>query len=689
MQPDLILTPFGDNADPSTIRTIPETVSPSDPKQNASWSKGFPIATMTAISAGGVPPEGKDLNGVLNAISEHTVFTEGGGQYKWSDEYVAAKGGYAKGAVIQSDAGDFSYVSTIDGNSTNFNTTPSAIGDQWNHYGGPEVAASLLEAELESGSGAKKIGTTMPNGMLTTVYDYMVILEKRTSKGIYDYAHLVTSRPNPENPATWDWTPAFQASASTGESISCPDQLFICGPVIYAPGWRVHGEGGGRFLDVNVKTVIRSANSGEALFTSTASTFSGQREAPSFFDVRLESDFPLRVGDYSVAVTDGGASPYEMRAMIYRCSFAPITSNLGDGIILVKCFDHIIEGNDITGFARGIIELGSDLGFIRSNRIINFTQYGLLQLSTATFGSQTVVTLNEFLGGGVGSTFLKSTSRHARIIDNYFERSGAIQIAGFVDLSYDAANDPVLGPNPVSSTRLLSVDVDLNRIDGKANAGVFVYRWEPISFFAKIHDTGTSGPLSSKPWLTIVGDELPLFANSLNSPIYSFKGGSQSLDLWRTFEQMSVSTMFGGVSFDVRSILDLNNGELRRNNAYVNVRLLERGILLKSALTTTLFHCIFRGSNGLANFLFKEGVTYNVKVVARSKGASSKLSIVKIAGGAQQGATITTDLTSQNTVISTTFVGPASTAASGIAFHLGAVDVAADTIIESVSFSQV
>lgn len=134
MQPDLILTPFGENADPSTIRTIPETVSPSDPKQNASWSKGFPIATMTAISAGGVPPEGKDLNGVLNAISEHTVFTEGGGQYRWSDEYVAAKGGYAKGAVIQSDSGDFSYISTIDGNSINFNSDPSSIGDEWLLY---------------------------------------------------------------------------------------------------------------------------------------------------------------------------------------------------------------------------------------------------------------------------------------------------------------------------------------------------------------------------------------------------------------------------------------------------------------------------------------------------------------------------------------------------------------------------
>lgn len=684
MQPDLIITPFGESADPGTIRPIPESTGPSDPKQNASWEKGFPSTTMIPISSGGVPPEGPDMNGVLNSISQHTAFLGGGGQYKWSGEYVAAKGGYAKGAVLQSDNGEASYVSSINNNNINFNTSPESIGNQWLLYCDPG-----LRQLLSSSSGASNVGTTMPDGTLGTVYEYMVLLEKRSSKSIHDYEKLVVSRPTPSNPETWDWTPAFQASGATGESISCRDQLYLCGPVTYAPGWRVHGEGGGRFLDVNVKTVIRSLNAGESLFTSTASTFSGQREAPSFFDVRLESDFPVKIGDYSVAVTDGGASPYEMRAMIYRCSFAPITSNFGDGLVLVKCFDHIIEGNDITGFARGLIELGSDLGSIRSNRIINFTQYGLLQMSTATFGSQTIVANNEFLGGGVGSTFLKSTSRHARIINNYFERSGSVQVAGFIDVNYDAANDPVLGPNPVSSTRLLSVVVEFNRIDGKANAGVFVYRWEPISFFARIHDTGTSGPLASKPWLTIVGDELPLFANALNSPLYSFKGGSQNPDVWRTFEQGPVSTLFGGVSFDVHSILDLNNSELRRNNAYVNVRLVERGILLKATLVDTLFHCIFRGANGLANFLFKEGVTYNVKVVARSKGAASKLSIVKIAGGAQQGSTIVTDLTSQNTVISTTFTGPASTATAGLAFHLGLAGVAADTIIESVSFSQV
>lgn len=145
MQPNLIITPFGENADPGTIRAIPESKSPTDPRQDASWETGFPIATMTAISAGGIPPEGKDLNGVLNAISEHTAFIGGGGQYRWSEEYVLAKGGYQKGSVIQSDNGDASYVSDIDGNTVNFNSDPSSIGGVWKPYGGP-LSADAIEA---------------------------------------------------------------------------------------------------------------------------------------------------------------------------------------------------------------------------------------------------------------------------------------------------------------------------------------------------------------------------------------------------------------------------------------------------------------------------------------------------------------------------------------------------------------
>lgn len=130
-QPDLILTPFAQDAPPSAVDNIPEVRSPSDPLEKATWTQGFPGLTMIPLAAGGIPPRGQDFNGVLKAISEHTVFQGGGGQYKWSAEYVAASGGYSVGAVIQSDDGLSSYVSAVDSNTINPNTTPGSIGNQW------------------------------------------------------------------------------------------------------------------------------------------------------------------------------------------------------------------------------------------------------------------------------------------------------------------------------------------------------------------------------------------------------------------------------------------------------------------------------------------------------------------------------------------------------------------------------
>lgn len=145
MQPDLILIPFGKNATPGTIDTIPKTRGPGDDPQQATWDEGFPQVTMTPLGAGGIPPKGQDFNGVLNAISEHTVFTERGGQFKWAADYVAESGGYSIGDVIQADDGLNSYVSLVNTNTANFNTTPGSIGTSWGLYAGRNTQAQATE----------------------------------------------------------------------------------------------------------------------------------------------------------------------------------------------------------------------------------------------------------------------------------------------------------------------------------------------------------------------------------------------------------------------------------------------------------------------------------------------------------------------------------------------------------------
>lgn len=106
----------------------------------ASFTDGFPPPTMRPITAGGIPPEGKDFNGILYDITSHTLWVNAGGQYQFDATLATAIGGYPAGMVIQDNAGVASYVSAVNNNTIDFNSTPSSIGVQWIPYGGPAFA---------------------------------------------------------------------------------------------------------------------------------------------------------------------------------------------------------------------------------------------------------------------------------------------------------------------------------------------------------------------------------------------------------------------------------------------------------------------------------------------------------------------------------------------------------------------
>ena len=101
----------------------------ADPQMfsSASYEKGFPKSTMKKVTEGGIPPQGKDFNGILNEISSHTVWTNAGGTYKFNGELSNAIGGYAKGAVLVADNLKFAVISLVNNNKINFNTNPSSI----------------------------------------------------------------------------------------------------------------------------------------------------------------------------------------------------------------------------------------------------------------------------------------------------------------------------------------------------------------------------------------------------------------------------------------------------------------------------------------------------------------------------------------------------------------------------------
>jgi len=124
--PSLLSQPFASGSGPNFggKNVIPTaSVSPA-----ASLADGFPNVTMLPLLAGGVPPSGQDMNGILNAITQHTVWLNAGGEYVFSAALAAAIGGYGIGAVLQSASNpSVSWVNLCANNSTNPDSGPFAI----------------------------------------------------------------------------------------------------------------------------------------------------------------------------------------------------------------------------------------------------------------------------------------------------------------------------------------------------------------------------------------------------------------------------------------------------------------------------------------------------------------------------------------------------------------------------------
>lgn len=117
--PVLLPHAFAASALPANI-TNPVPDSPTG-SNAASWQQGFPPITMTPKSSGGQPPQGQDMNGVLNEMSAHTVFLQQGGVYKIDSTLLTA--GYNKGAMILLNDNLTVVMSVVDTNTTDPNSS--------------------------------------------------------------------------------------------------------------------------------------------------------------------------------------------------------------------------------------------------------------------------------------------------------------------------------------------------------------------------------------------------------------------------------------------------------------------------------------------------------------------------------------------------------------------------------------
>lgn len=98
----------------------------------ASLSDGFPPLTMTPVAAGGVPPSGLDMNGILYEMSAILRWANAGGGYIFDAGFAADTnvGGYPKGARVMRSDGLGYWFNTVDNNTTD-PETPGADVAGW------------------------------------------------------------------------------------------------------------------------------------------------------------------------------------------------------------------------------------------------------------------------------------------------------------------------------------------------------------------------------------------------------------------------------------------------------------------------------------------------------------------------------------------------------------------------------
>jgi hypothetical protein len=145
--PVKIPLPFATNANPSNTRQIPETTT--DPNA-ASYNLGFPPPTFAPIGAGGVPPDGKDFNGLNNQQTAWLRWAQAGAPVQYDSAFATdpAVNGYPKGAILSGAILGQFWLNLVDDNATNPDTGganwqsfyfPSENGQCQLNYGSPTV----------------------------------------------------------------------------------------------------------------------------------------------------------------------------------------------------------------------------------------------------------------------------------------------------------------------------------------------------------------------------------------------------------------------------------------------------------------------------------------------------------------------------------------------------------------------
>ena len=329
----------------------------------------------------------------------------------------------------------------------------------------------------------------------------------------------------------------LQNAANKNKPLDLPKGDFYVSQAFQAgKGQIIKGQGNPNFSPNCYTRLICMAEGGGCIWY-TQDTSTGQVRMPQIYDMGLTGDYPVRFNNEQTAIIKDDISlsnvPFGMVPKVINCAINPRVNGVGIGISWSKMFDGIITCCEVANFDIDVLLNGCDLNWVAHNRIRNGWRYMVLELSASTFGSQNIIYHNDVLhAGSPNCIMIKSTARHARIIDNYLEQATGTDgqaLIGFIDATDIDA--PSYAGN-TSAGRYSTILRD-NRIDGFSKAKNFVYKYQPKGqTYGEIVDVSTVGSnvgLGSNA-LTLVDetgatvDSVPLLYNQQQPCSFVFKG---------------------------------------------------------------------------------------------------------------------------------------------------------------------
>lgn len=159
--------PFAKNATGSYKRTIPATSL--DPVA-ASLDLGFPPDTFVPPGAGGTPPDGRDVNGILFESTAWNQWQSAGGPVPYDPTFSTAVGGYPKGALLTGAQLGLVWISLADDNTTD----PDTGGAGWAIFARIRLTANTTFYVATTGNDSND-GLTVGTPWLTIQHAVVVL----------------------------------------------------------------------------------------------------------------------------------------------------------------------------------------------------------------------------------------------------------------------------------------------------------------------------------------------------------------------------------------------------------------------------------------------------------------------------------------------------------------------------------